>query len=247
MNDKGIPGRKTLLKLRYFNFYNFSSMDKKKFITGTEIVIGAALLIFITYGIYLRYFVGSEAFQEYAREDGPVECTTAFFLFFSSLVCVYRLFQYRKMKKRLWLLTWVVLAILFFFGAGDEISWGQRIFGIESGDFFLKHNKQAETNLHNLVIKGHSLNVIIFSRLLFAVLIIYFFLSRLMVWKIPFIRNLVYKFQVPLPKMQHIIIMAVATVMVLSIQLIRDSELHELTFALVFFLIFINPARINKE
>ncbi len=222
-------------------------MDTKKLITGTEIVISTALFIFIAYGMYLGHFVGYEAFLGYIREDGPVEYPTALFLFFSSLVCLYRVFQYSKMKRPLWVLTWAVLAFLFFFAAGDEISWGQRIFGIESGDFFQQHNIQSETNLHNLTVKGYNLNIVIFFRLMFVVLITYFLFSRLMVWKIPFIRNLVNKFQVPLPKIQHIIIMVVATLMILLIHLVRESELHELSFAFVFFLIFLNPARIDKD
>ncbi|MCZ7674723.1 MAG: hypothetical protein M5U35_00845 [Roseovarius sp.] len=45
-----------------------------------------------------------------------------------------------------------VYAIVFFFGAGEEMSWGQRIFGWESGEYFQQHNFQGETNLHNLVV-----------------------------------------------------------------------------------------------
>jgi len=87
----------------------------------------------------------------------------------------------------------------------------------------------------------------IFSELMFIVLIIYFGFSRLMVWKIPLARKLVYKFQIPLPKNQHILIMLVATLLILCIHLIKESELHELSFAMVFFLIFLNPCRTDKE
>jgi hypothetical protein len=44
-------------------------------------------------------------------------------------------------------------AILFaglFFVAMEEISWGQRILGAESPEFFKKHNAQGELTLHNL-------------------------------------------------------------------------------------------------
>ena len=222
-------------------------METKKLSIGTEIVIGTALFIFIAYGMYLRHFVGYDAFQNYVREDGPVEYLTALFLFFSSLVCFYRVFHYRKMKKPLWILTWTVLAFLFFFAAGEEISWGQRIFGLQSSEFFQQHNKQGETNLHNLTFKGKNLNIIIFSRLMFLVLFIYFALSRLMVWKIPFIRNLVNKFNVPLPGVQHIIIMLAATLFILLIHIIKESELHELSFGMIFLMIFLNPARIYNE
>jgi len=222
-------------------------METKKLSIGTEIVIGTALFIFIAYGMYLRHFVGYDAFQNYVREDGPVEYLTALFLFFSSLVCFYRVFRYRKMKKPLWILTWTVLAFLFLFAAGEEISWGQRIFGLQSSEFFQQHNKQTEINLHNLTFKGKNLNIIIFSRLMFLVLFIYFALSRLMVWKIPFIRNLVNKFNVPLPGVQHIIIMLAATLFILLIHIIKESELHELSFGMIFLMIFLNPARIYNE
>ena len=222
-------------------------MDTKKLITGIEIIISTALFICIGYGIYLARFVGREAFLLYVQEDGLVENMTALFLFFCSLVCLYRVFQYRKSKKPIWILTYILLVFLFFFAAGEEISWGQRIFGIESGNFFLHHNKQAEMNFHNLVVDGQSLNVWIFSRLMFVVLIIYFIFSRLMVWKIPFIRNLVNRFKVPLPRNQHIIVMLVATLMILLIQLSKESELHELSFAFIFFLIFLHPAKIEKN
>lgn len=32
----------------------------------------------------------------------------------------------------------------------EEISWGQRLFGIESPDFFKRHSDQKETNLHKV-------------------------------------------------------------------------------------------------
>lgn len=222
-------------------------MDTKKLITGTEIAVGTILFIFIAYGMYLGHFVGLDAFLDYVTEDGPVEWPTALFLFFTSLVCLYRVFQYRKMKRPLWLLTLGGLAVLFFFAAGEEISWGQRLLGIESGEFFLEHNKQAETNLHNLIVKGQNLNILIFSRLMFSVLIIYFAFSRLMVLKIPVIRKLVNNFRIPLPKNQHIIMMLVATLMVLLINLTKESELHELSFALVFFLILLNPYKVKED
>jgi len=44
-----------------------------------------------------------------------------------------------------------VLLLLFMFFVGmEEISWGQRIIGIETSDFFMEHNHQREFNLHNL-------------------------------------------------------------------------------------------------
>lgn len=41
------------------------------------------------------------------------------------------------------------LALACFYVAGEEISWGQRLFNIPTPDFFRAHNLQQETNLHN--------------------------------------------------------------------------------------------------
>jgi len=216
-------------------------------ISAIEIVTGAALFICILYGLYVRFSLGKEEFTNYVREDGPIEYLTAIFLFFCSLVCLYRVFQYRKTKMPLQVVTWAVLAFLFFFAAGDEISWGQRIFDIESGEFFQEHNKQKETNIHNLIVRGENLNMLIFSRMVFVVLVIYFVFLRLMVRKILFIRNLQNKFQVPLPKNHQIVAMLVASLMIAIIQLSKGSELNELSFGMIFFMIFLNPVNSGSD
>lgn len=42
-----------------------------------------------------------------------------------------------------------LVALFCLFVAGEEISWGQRLIGFESPAFFLDHNRQEETTLHN--------------------------------------------------------------------------------------------------
>jgi hypothetical protein len=47
-----------------------------------------------------------------------------------------------------------VLTVLTFWIGGEEVSWGQRIFGssvIPTTEFFKRHNEQHETNLHNFL------------------------------------------------------------------------------------------------
>ena len=43
-----------------------------------------------------------------------------------------------------------VIAVVAIVLAMEEISWGQRLFGWESGEYFRAKNRQSETNLHNL-------------------------------------------------------------------------------------------------
>lgn len=47
-------------------------------------------------------------------------------------------------------LVFLGLGLLFFVAFAEEISWGQRIFGVETPEFLKEHNAQGETNLHNL-------------------------------------------------------------------------------------------------
>ena len=216
-------------------------MEKQKLIRLTEVLGGAALFIFVGYGLYLGFFRGEKRFFDYVQEDGFVENLTAIFLFFCSFVCVYRVFEYRKEKRTTWIFTYALLAVLFFFAGGEEISWGQRIFGVQSSEFFLEHNKQAETNLHNLIVGGKNLNRLIFAAPMFVILTIYFVFMRLLVAKVPFIHKLTEIFRVPLPRNHHILLIIIVTAMILSLKMIKVSELHELSFAMIFFLIFLNP------
>ncbi|QIA09669.1 hypothetical protein [Draconibacterium halophilum] len=125
---------------------------------------------------------------------------------------------------------------------------GQRIFSVEAGEYFMQNNYQGETNLHNLEIGGVDLNILIFSKLMFVALISYFVLLPLLTWKVKFIRKLVIDYGVPIPRLHHVIILlAVNAFIPLAINMIKESELHELALTGIFFLILINPAKKIKD
>ncbi|TCK17155.1 tetratricopeptide repeat protein [Thiogranum longum] len=46
----------------------------------------------------------------------------------------------------------ILLSIALFYVVMEEISWGQRLFGFETPDFFRRYNLQDETNIHNLLV-----------------------------------------------------------------------------------------------
>jgi hypothetical protein len=52
--------------------------------------------------------------------------------------------------ERRWAVLFAIGALGAFFVAGEEISWGQRLFGIATPAEFLETNSQGETNLHNV-------------------------------------------------------------------------------------------------
>lgn len=52
-----------------------------------------------------------------------------------------------KTKRNVFFL---LLGLLFFFAFAEEISWGQRILGLDPPRFIKEHNLQGEINIHNL-------------------------------------------------------------------------------------------------
>lgn len=180
-----------------------------------------------------------------AQEDGAVEYSTAILLVCISILCFYRFFTTSKNKSWFWKLGTLGFALLFLFGAGEEISWGQRIFNIESSEFFLKNNAQNETNLHNLVVGDTKINKLIFSQLLMVVMVVYLIIIPLIYRKSEWVRNLVNKFAVPVVQWHHTIAFLATTVLVTLIPSSRKWEVYELAFGLIFLLIFLNP--FNKE
>ena len=142
---------------------------------GLVFLVGAFLVFSVIYAkvnpsTFTLYFI---------KEDGFIEYTTFFVLMIGFFVCSHRLIELWGRRQKRFIFTTTILAILCLFGAGEEVSWGQRVFDIESPNFFLSHNKQQETGLHNLVftINGieYSLNKVLFGTGLAVGLCIYLF------------------------------------------------------------------------
>lgn len=93
-------------------------------------------------------------------EDGPVETAQAVVLLGGGLVGAYIAFALRREIGRVWALMYGALAIGLLLVAGEEISWGQRLFRIETPEW-LAENRQEEANLHNLPGVGLALHAIV--------------------------------------------------------------------------------------
>lgn len=211
-----------------------------------DIVIYIFLTIIALISLFFGFTNATYFDNVYAQEDGFIEYGTFVFLFLISLLQFYRL-KNAKHNKPLWIASVLFLGLLFFFGAGEEISWGQRIFGTESGDFFKNNNLQNETNLHNLEINGVKINKLIFSQLLTLIMAFYLLVLPYITTKFAWIKNLVFKFAIPIPKLHHIIAFLLSTAIIAILpNLSRKWEVYELFFACIFFLIFCNPKNPNE-
>lgn len=111
--------------------------------------------------IDLRWFE-----QVYVPEDGPIEWATAAALLAGAGISAWTALHPPAGSAPLRRVTWIGLTLLCFFAAGEEISWGQRLLHVASPEFFVQHNAQHETNLHNLVVGGVKVNKLVFSQLM---------------------------------------------------------------------------------
>jgi len=210
-----------------------------------EIVVYVIVILVILSGAILS-FTDKEYYENsYAVEDGIIEYGTALMLLISGIIMIRRIFILGRYKRFKWKLTVIVIALLFIFAAGEEISWGQRIFGIESSEFFKDNNAQKEMNLHNLVIGDTKINKLIFSKLLTGALVIYLVILPILYVKLFWVKNLIIDFGVPIVKYHHTIIFILITVVVIIMPSSKRWEIYEFGFAMIFFLIFLFP--LNKE
>lgn len=194
---------------------------------------------------YFYYFTDRAYFDQLVAEDGFFENLTSLFLFLTALFLGYIFFKYQSNHTSTWKIGLWIMIIGLIFGAGEEISWGQRIFAIDSTDFFKENNAQGETNLHNMVVGGVKVNKIIFSYLFSAVFGLYFMLSSLLYQKNKRIASLVNKFGIPIPTYIQCILFLVGTAAILSLDHSRKWEIWEFLFAFNIFTIFTHP--FNKQ
>ncbi|MGB8492081.1 MAG: hypothetical protein WCE64_13575 [Bacteroidales bacterium] len=123
----------------------------KKYFAAIVILI----LLIISYLVLLTE--SPDTALRLSREDGIVENLSAIFFFLASCIMFY-IFVVTKTDAKDFLFKSrrnyfiLLLGLFFFFCAGEEISWGQRIIGIDTPEYMEENNAQKELNIHNLFI-----------------------------------------------------------------------------------------------
>ena len=200
-------------------------------------------LVIVTYGLVLLH-QDEEAFLFWIREDGLVEWLTFVVLIVMSAFSFIMSLTFSRSgadgraKK-----VWLFFGFLFFFGAMEEISWGQRIFGIESPEWFLKHNRQFETNLHNLVIYGVNLNKALFGSFLGVMVLIYMLGAPIFYLLHRKFKDFINRWAIPMPQNYQILLFIIVNI-ILQYHLglaKKVSEIRELSNCFFFFLVLIHP------
>ncbi|QIE46825.1 hypothetical protein G5B38_15570 [Pseudohalocynthiibacter aestuariivivens] len=182
----------------------------------------------------------------FAAEDGLVEYGTAICLFASSVVLAFNARGTSARGLRLAAVLTMLYALMFFLAAGEEVSWGQRVFGWESGEFFQNNNKQDETNFHNLMIGDIHLTKTLFGPILTFCILLYLVVLPLLYTRSPRIAALADRFAVPVPWLRHGLIALVASIIITVIDVQRKWEVYELVFSLLTVSIFLLPQNRDK-
>lgn len=116
---------------------------KSEYQANRLIIWGLVALMTLSYSIYIT--LPETLVHSLGEEDGFFEYLTALFFLFASIVFL----GLAKKQRNIFFLG---LGLLMFLGCGEEISWGQRIFGWGTPEGLRQHNVQGETTLHNIEI-----------------------------------------------------------------------------------------------
>jgi hypothetical protein len=215
-------------------------------------IITGYILYYVDVDLFFKQVQVGNAYIEtgYTAEDRIVEWVTVLGLLLASFTCFKRAFGLFRLKSPVFIVVAFLMGLVLFFGAGEEISWGQRILGIRAPEYFQQNNTQGETNFHNLVLGGIKVNLWIFSFFLSFVLAIYVFLIPWLYRKKQWMRNFVDYIGIPLPRVYQMIAFILLFIATQLFPHEKRAELLELGTALLLFLIIRYPANtttFNKE
>lgn len=118
-----------------------------------QFIISTIISLSIVIVFALWALLDAQSLHDLSYEDGPIESATGILFGLSGLCFIVFAIRsdFLKEKQRrsyyFFTLCWALLMLIFM---GEEISWGQRIFGIASPEMINILNVQDETNIHNL-------------------------------------------------------------------------------------------------
>ncbi len=201
------------------------------------IAVGAVLVL--TVGIYLY---STDYFSlAYAAEDKVVEYGTAIALLLASLLLIHNGLSLRSHGTKLAVGLTFFYALMFFFGAGEETSWGQRIFGWETPEELKAINRQDETTIHNIEIGGVAMTKHLFGPILTLTILLYLLVLPLLYPRLAGLRRVIDRIALPVPGKRHAVLALLASLVIATIDVDRKWEVYELIFGLLILSIFLNP------
>ena len=117
------------------------------------VLVPIAIIGLVTLVTVAAHFVRDpfrDMFLWVTAEDGILEWPQFAFALAASLIFLRIGVQLVSRGQRMMALLYLLIGIGTFFVAGEEISWGQRVFGWGTPESLATINHQVETNVHNI-------------------------------------------------------------------------------------------------
>ena len=99
---------------------------------------------------FLTALMGKEMYKLYTGEDRIAETLQIIFYTTALVLCIFITCRIWKQRLTGIGILYIIVCAGLFFLIGEELNWGQRIFGWETSESLKAINKQKETNLHNI-------------------------------------------------------------------------------------------------
>ncbi len=216
---------------------------------SSEHVASALLIVVLAYAIILGVLDPVLFRLQFEQDDQFIEYATFFVLLFISILCLRRAFALFGLRGLTFTAFSVCYGMLFFVGAAEEISWGQRLLNIETPGWFVENNRQQEINFHNLT--TDSFNIIdLLTITLPALLLVYSIVIPALYRRNVLARHILDSWAVPIAK-PYVIALLLVSVLISKIVIHywfspkAGDELFE--FAVVYCIAVIGLFPENKE
>ena len=152
------------------NYVSLREINNHRFF---NLIVPLSLIIFLAIKV-----ISSDFFISIFKEDSVAEYLQ-FGFYLIAAIWTYKLASFYRLKKqKIFFILFLILSIGLFFVAGEEISWGQRLFGIETPESIKEINAQNEITLHNLNIFQHK-----YLHMVYMIVALYGAFSRILVKK----------------------------------------------------------------
>jgi hypothetical protein len=121
-----------------------------KLSTGATIFISVIVPALVMIAGAATALMGKETYKWVTGEDGVAEDLQVLFFALAWILSFPVIGRLWNGGVKLFAVMYGVLCLGLFFIIGEELSWGQRIFGWETSEAMKAINKQEETNIHNI-------------------------------------------------------------------------------------------------
>ncbi|MFP7570158.1 hypothetical protein [Marivita sp. S2033] len=210
-----------------------SSLDLFFLGLGAFVLVAAFVVSALSKDMFFTYF---------GAEDSLIENFTAIGLACAGAVLLMRAFRARALLTPGALALAVLYGLAYLWAGGEEISWGQRIFGFESPEYFQENNDQQEFTFHNLTIGDVKLDELLFGPLLSVIILTYLIILPVLWINVDWVRRLTRAMVIPVPQLHHAGFALFVTVAIPLLEESRRWEVYECIFALLSLAIFVHPA-----